>query len=184
MRFAQTTGGDLWLAARKPRAHGWLGAKRRQGLGAMDSATLLYADETYAINRCIYDVYDALPRYAEEALYQEALEIALSDAGIPFESQKEIRPEFHGHRMEHSYRPDLICYGKIVVELKASKSLLPQHFGQLRNYLGLLGMRVGILVNFHGYPNVDIRRVYLKDMNSRGSVEEVTTGQISSMELD
>ena len=150
----------------------------------MDSATLLYADETYAINRCIYDVYDAMPRYAEEALYQEALEIALSDAGIPFESQKEIRPEFHGHRMEHSYRPDLICYGKIVVELKASKSLLPQHFGQLRNYLGLLGMRVGILVNFHGYPNVDIRRVYLKDMNSRGSVEEVTTGQISSMELD
>ena len=149
----------------------------------MDSAALLYADETYAINRCIYDVYDAMPRYAEEALYQEALEIALSDAGIPFESQKEIQPEFHGRKMTHSYRPDLICYGKIVVELKAAQSLLPQHFGQLRNYLGLLGMRVGILVNFHGHPNVDIRRLYLKDMDSIGSVEEVMTGQISSVEL-
>ena len=125
----------------------------------MDSAVLLYADETYAINRCIYDVYDAMPRYAEEALYQEALEIALSDAGIPFESQKEIQPEFHGRKMTHSYRPDLICYGKIVVELKAAQSLLTQDFGQLRNYLGLLGMRVGILVNFHGHPNVDIRRL-------------------------
>ena len=149
----------------------------------MKTNALLYADETYAINRCIYDVFDAMPRYAEEALYQEALEIALTDAGIPFESQKEICPEFHGRRMEHSYRPDLICYGKIVVELKAAKGLLPQHFGQLRNYLGLLGMQVGLLVNFHGYPNVDIRRVYLNDMNEHGNVEDVATGQISKIML-
>ena len=114
---------------------------------------------------------------------EEALEIALTDAGIPFESQKEICPEFHGRRMEHSYRPDLICYGKIVVELKAAKGLLPQHFGQLRNYLGLLCMQVGLLVNFHGYPNVDIRRVYLNDMNEQGNVEDVATGQISKIML-
>ena len=49
----------------------------------MKSNALLYADETYAINRCIYDVFDSMPRYAEEALYQEALEIALTDVGIP-----------------------------------------------------------------------------------------------------
>ena len=150
----------------------------------MKTDNLLYSEETYAINRCIYDVFDSMPRYAEEALYQEALEIALVDAGIPFESQKEICPEFHGRKMKHTYRPDLICYGKIVVELKAARSLLPQHFGQLRNYLGLLGMRVGLLVNFHSYPNVDIRRIYLKDMNAKGNVEEVMTGQISQMELE
>ena len=149
----------------------------------MKTNALLYADETYAINRCIYDVFDAMPRFAEEALYQEALEIALTDAGIPFESQKEICPEFHGHKMVHSYRPDLVCYGKIVVELKAAKGLLPQHFGQLRNYLGLLGMRVGLLVNFHVYPNVDIRRVYLSNMNEPGNVEEVATGQMSEIAI-
>ena len=149
----------------------------------MKTSVLLYSDETYAINRCIYDVFDSMPRYAEEALYQEALEIALADAGIPFESQKEIQPEFHGRKMEHSYKPDLICYGKIVVELKAVKELMPQHFGQLRNYLGLLEMRVGLLVNFHGYPNVDIRRLYLSDMNERGNVENLATGQISCVEI-
>ena len=53
----------------------------------MKTNALLYADETYAINRCIYDVFDAMPHYAEEALYQEALEIALSDAGIPSEEK-------------------------------------------------------------------------------------------------
>ena len=45
-------------------------------------------------------------------------------------------------------------------------------------------MRVGLLVNFHSYPNVDIRRIYLKDMNAKGNVEEVMTGQISQMELE
>ena len=149
----------------------------------MKSNALLYADETYAINRCIYDVFDSMPRYAEEALYQEALEIALVDAGIPFESQKEIRPEFHGRKMAHSYRPDFICYGKIVVELKAARALRPEYFGQLRNYLGLLRMHVGLLVNFHGYPNVDIRRVYLRDMNEQGRVEDISTGQISQIEI-
>lgn len=149
----------------------------------MNSNALLYAEETYAINRCIYDVFDSMPRYAEEVLYQEALEIALADAGIPFESQKEICPKFHGRKMAHSYRPDLLCYGKIVVELKAAKSLLPQHFAQLRNYLGLLGMHVGLLVNFHGYPNVDIRRIYLNDMRERGNVEDVATGHISQIDI-
>ena len=44
-------------------------------------------------------------------------------------------------------------------------------------------MRVGLLVNFHGYPNVDIRRVYLNDMNEQGNVEDVATGQISKIML-
>ncbi len=149
----------------------------------MKTNALLFVDETYEINRCIYDVFDSMPRYAEEALYQEALEIALTDAGIPFESQKEIAPIFHGKRMLHTYRPDLICYDKIVVELKAVKQLVPAHFAQLRNYLGLLGMKVGLLVNFHAYPNVQIRRVYLQDKDSEGMVEDIETGDISPIQL-
>ena len=149
----------------------------------MKTNALLYADETYAINHCIYDVYDSMPRFAEEALYHEALEIALADAGIPFESQKEIAPTFHGKRMAHTYRPDIICFDKIVVELKAVKQLMPAHFAQLRNYLGLLDMRVGLLVNFHAFPNVQIRRVYLQDGSSEGMVEDVETGEISPIQM-
>jgi GxxExxY protein len=149
----------------------------------MKTNTLLYADETYAINRCIYDVYDSMPRYAEEALYHEALEIALADARIPYESQKEIVPTFHGKIMVHTYRPDIICFNKIVVELKAVKQLVPAHFAQLRNYLGLLDMRIGLLVNFHAFPNVQIRRVYLQDSDSEGMVEDIETGEISSIQL-
>lgn len=139
----------------------------------MVTSNLLYSRETRAIIGCMYDVFNSMPRFAEEALYQEAVEVALYDAGIPYESQKEIHPQFHGRRLAHTYRPDLICYGKIVVELKAVSQLLPAHFGQLRNYMGLLRMRVGLLVNFHAFPLVDIKRLYLGDLTDAGSVTDI-----------
>ena len=148
-----------------------------------DNSSLLFAEETFAINRCIYDVFDSLPRFAEESLYQEALEIALSDAGIPFVAQKLISPVFHGRTLAHTYRPDIICYDKIVVELKAVRRLAPEHFAQLRNYLGLLGMRVGLLVNFHGHPNVEIRRIFLNGKNDAGVVEDIATGETTPIKL-
>ena len=136
----------------------------------MNTDDLLYHDETRAIIGCIYEVFNSLPRFVEEALYQEALEIALADAGIPFEAQKEIHPSFHGRNLTHTYRPDIICFGRIVVELKAVTQLLPAHFGQLRNYMGLLGLRVGLLVNFHATPVVEVKRLYLADMADAGQV--------------
>ena len=141
----------------------------------MKTAEMIYHEETRAIIGCVYDVFNSLPRFAEEALYQEALEIALGDAGIPFEAQKEIHPSFHGRKLAHTYRPDIICFGKIVVELKAARQLLPEHYGQLRNYMGLLGMKVGLLVNFHAAPVVEIKRLYLCDKNEWGEVSSLTS---------
>ena len=60
---------------------------------------------------------------------------------------------------------------------------MPAHFAQLRNYLGLLDMRVGLLVNFHAFPNVQIRRIYLQDEKSEGMVENVETGDITPIEI-
>ena len=136
----------------------------------MKTSDLLYSAETHAIIGCVYEVFNTLPRFAEEALYQEALEIALADARIPFEAQKEIHPSFHGRNLTHTYRPDIVCFGRIVVELKAVTQLLPAHYGQLRNYMGLLGLKVGLLVNFHGSPIVEVKRLYLKDMCEAGQV--------------
>ena len=61
--------------------------------------------------------------------------------------------------------------------------LAPEHFAQLRNYLGLLGMRVGLLVNFHGHPNVEIRRIFLNGKNDAGVVEDIATGETTPIKL-
>jgi GxxExxY protein len=57
-----------------------------------------------------------------------------------------------------TYKPDFVCCGKIVVELKAVKAIAPEHEAQLLNYLKATGMTLGLLVNFGSYPDAEIER--------------------------
>ena len=53
----------------------------------------------------------------------------------------------------------IICFGKIIVELKALSHLSNEHEAQLQNYLKATGIRLGFLVNFGHYPQVEIKRL-------------------------
>ena len=57
------------------------------------------------------------------------------------------------------YRPDFICFEKIIVEIKAVESLHQKHLAQLMNYLKATGHKLGLLVNFGAYPKAEIRRI-------------------------
>jgi len=57
--------------------------------------------------------------------------------------------------------PDFVCYGHIVVELKAVKDIAPEHKAQVNNYLKATGMKLGVLVNFGAYPKATITRLAL-----------------------
>jgi GxxExxY protein len=48
-----------------------------------------------------------------------------------------------------------------ICDLKAVQNLLPEHEAQLQNYLRATKMRVGLLVNFGHYPNVEIKRIVI-----------------------
>jgi len=63
--------------------------------------------------------------------------------------------------LEQTYKPDLICYGKIVVELKALKEIGNEHKAQVFNYLKATGLRLGLLVNFGHYPKATVNRIIL-----------------------
>jgi GxxExxY protein len=54
--------------------------------------------------------------------------------------------------------PAFVCFGKIIVELKAVKAIAPEHEAQLLNDLKATGMRLGLLVNFGSYPNAEVER--------------------------
>lgn len=66
-----------------------------------------------------------------EAVYQEALEIELSERGIPITAQKELRIIYKGRPLKKTYNGDLLCYGKIMVELKSEERLMNKDRGQL-----------------------------------------------------
>lgn len=120
---------------------------------------LIYKEECYAIQGAIFDVYREMGCGFLEAVYQECLEIELRARNIPFIDQAELRLSYKGEALKQKYRPDLICYDKIIVELKAVKQVAPEHSAQVLNYLKATKMKVGLLVNFGTYPKASITRL-------------------------
>lgn len=92
-----------------------------------------------------------------ESIYEQALKVELSESGLGFDSQKEIKVQYSGVEVG-VHRLDLIVEEEIIVELKAVKELADIHFAQLRSYLKATGIKVGLLLNF-SKPTLEVRRV-------------------------
>ena len=109
---------------------------------------LLYSDYTYAINGAVFNVYNFLGAGFLEAVYQEALEIEFQRRNIPYEREKQLKITYDGIELQQTYRADFVCYGKIIVELKAVSTLENVHRSQVYNYLRATGYKLGLLYNF------------------------------------
>lgn len=120
---------------------------------------LLFEEESFAIRGAIYEVYKNLGAGFLEAVYQEALEIELTTRHIPFKAQFDIGLSYKGFPLHQTYRVDIVCFDKIILELKAVKQLLPEHVAQLQNYLRATNMKLGMLVNFCGQNGVEVKRI-------------------------
>lgn len=120
---------------------------------------VLFPEESYAIQGAIFDVYREMGCGFLEAVYQECLEKELRSRQLPFEAQKELVLSYKGEQLAQTYKPDFICYGKIIVELKAVKEIAAEHKAQLLNYLKATGLELGLLVNFGAYPKAEIVRI-------------------------
>ncbi len=119
---------------------------------------LLFKEEVYAIVGAAMTVYNELGSGFLEAVYQEALEIELRDRGIPFESQKELRILYKGRPLKKTYNCDLLCYDKIMIELKSEERLINKDRGQLHNYLKATNLELGLLVNFGSSDKLEWER--------------------------
>jgi GxxExxY protein len=100
----------------------------------MNREKVLFLEECYAIQGAVFDVYREMGCGFLEAVYQECLEREFRLRHLPFEAQKELILSYKGEQLTQTYRPDCICYGKIIVELKAVKEIAPEHKAQLLSY--------------------------------------------------
>jgi GxxExxY protein len=119
---------------------------------------LIFEKESYAIRGAAFEVYREMGQGFLEAVYQECMEKELAKMGIPFKSQPELTLSYRDETLNQTYKPDLICFDQIIVELKAVSELAPQHEAQLINYLRATGMKLGFLINFGSHPSVQIER--------------------------
>ena len=122
---------------------------------------LLYEEEAFRIRGAVYDVYRAMGAGFLEAVYHECLEIELARRGIPFETRKPLALSYCGQPLRQTYIADLICCGRIILELKAVRAIAPEHRAQTLSYLRASGLKLGLLVNFGATPKAQVERLVL-----------------------
>lgn len=127
----------------------------------MNATTGLFQQEGYDFMAAVFEVRNELGNGFLEEVYQESLEIELSERGIPFLTKPRLTLHYKGRPLKKYYEADLIVIGEIVVELKAVKALTTEHDAQLINYLKATRKRVGYLVNFGSFPKLEWKRLVL-----------------------
>ena len=130
----------------------------RRARKGTEMSKLLFEKESYQIRGAAFEVYKEMGHGFLESVYQECMERELTQMQVPFLSQPELILSYKGEKLKQTYKPDLICFDQIVVELKAVSELLPQHEAQLINYQRSTGMKLGFLINFGSHPSIEIKR--------------------------
>jgi GxxExxY protein len=111
---------------------------------------------TEGILKVCFEVSNELGCGFIESVYQKALLIALREAGLRAESQYPLTVMFRG-QIVGEFFADIVVNESVLLELKAVKTLAPEHLAQVMNYLKATGIQVGLLVNF-GNPKLEYRR--------------------------
>ena len=119
---------------------------------------LALKDEVYRVIGAAVEVHRELGSGFLEAVYQESLEIELAQRSIPFESQKPLTIRYKGHELSKKYFADMVCFGELLVELKALGKLSGKEESQILNYLKASGLKVGLLINFGSYGKLEWKR--------------------------
>jgi GxxExxY protein len=127
----------------------------------------MFKQEGYDLMGAAFEVYNELGYGMAEEIYQAALEVELGLRGIRFTAQAELDVFFKGHLLTPKYRPDLLVFGEIVIELKALKELCTEHDAQLFNYMRIARKHVGYLINFGKKGELEWKRFVVDDLHVR-----------------
>ncbi len=120
---------------------------------------LIYREEVFAIIGACFEVYNEMGSGFLEDVYQEALERELGSRSIPFVSKPKLEIFYKGKLLTKKYEPDFVLHSKIVMEIKAVKSLADEHRAQVHNYLKAFSFQAGLLVNFGKSGALEYERI-------------------------
>ncbi len=121
---------------------------------------MIHEDITEKIIGCAFEVINELGSGFLESVYEKAMIIALKQRSLNAKNQYPVDVFFRDEKAGEFYA-DILVEGKIIVELKAVRALVPEHQAQVINYLRATGMKTGLLINF-GNPKLEVRRLSLK----------------------
>jgi len=118
------------------------------------------SDETFKIIGLAMEIHRILGRGFSEVVYKDAMEYELSHRGIDFEREKEFVVKYKNVFLPHKFYADFLVFNSVIVEIKAQKGIVEDHYGQTINYLAASKCQIGLILNF-GEPSLVSKRVIL-----------------------
>jgi GxxExxY protein len=110
---------------------------------------LEYRDLTERIIGLAIEVHRTLGPGLLESVYGECLADELGRAGIAFAREVAVPVLYKGKTLPLGFRADIVVANDILLEIKGVPALLPVHDAQIRTYLRVSRIRIGLLMNFH-----------------------------------
>lgn len=132
-----------------------------------------FKQETHILIGCAFEVLNGVGHGFHEKCYENAFGIELRRRGIGFEHQSQFEIRYLGE-VVGLFVPDLIAFGKVVIEIKVIDRISNHERGQMLNYLRITRLPVGIIFNFK-HTRMTWERVILSEIVNRGSTPETAS---------
>lgn len=143
-----------------------------RGQKKKDMKKIIFEKESYKIIGACFEVYNQKGYGFTEPVYQECLEIEFRLQNISFIAQPKIQLEYKEKTLGQFFRPDFVCFDKIVVEIKSVSNLTDAHISQAINYLNATDYALALLVNFGEYPKLIHKRIAGRRQNNIGNLRK------------
>jgi len=96
-----------------------------------------------------FHVHTVLEPGLLESVYEAAMVIELRKRGLRVEVQKPVPVFYEGHKLDVGFRADLVVEDLVLVELKSVEAVTPLFKKITNNYVRLIPLRLGYLINFN-----------------------------------
>lgn len=116
--------------------------------------------ESYQIIGICMEVHRILGKGLLEIVYKDAIEYEFKKKKIQYEREKKYEVEYKGIILPHCFFADFVVFDKIILEVKAQKGIVDEHYSWVINYLGISKCPLGLIVNF-GENSLITKRVIL-----------------------
>jgi GxxExxY protein len=98
---------------------------------------------------CAIEVHKTLGPSLLESIYETCLCLELTEAGLTFQRQPNLKLTYKNHPINAHLRPGLIVEQTLFIEIKSVQTFLPIHEAQLHAYLKLSGLKTGLILNVY-----------------------------------